>query len=94
MTLTRITLSGCDDSTKVDIELTDDERALVQRIGQLTKERSEYDCQPTMHVEDTPELCDACKPGGKCTDPYAEDAGDCSTASSECRQRQEGTTTP
>jgi len=93
-TRTRIKLTGCDDSTTVDIELTVDERALVERISETVNARSEYSCQPTLAVGDSPSLCAACKPIGRCTDPYqGGDSGDCSTAMSERRQRQEGTTT-
>lgn len=96
MTLTLITLSGCDDNTKLVVELTSDERALLERIGDLSERKSEYSCQPRMRVADAHELCAACKPGGTCLDDYADDDGqDCSTAIAERRQpAQEGTATP
>lgn len=96
MTRTRLKLSGCDDSTKVDVELTGDQRALLERLAELIEAKSEYSCQPRLYVGDSPELCTACKPGGRCTDPYEDgDPEDCSTAIAERRQRaQEGTTTP
>lgn len=95
MTLTPITLSGCDDNTKVIVELTGQERALLERIGDLTVRKSECSCQPRLKVADAHELCAACKPGGKCLDDYADDDDqDCSTAIAERRPRQEGTTTP
>lgn len=96
MTRTLLKLSGCDDSTKVVVELTGDERALLERIGELTESKSDSSCQPRLKVTDAPELCAACEPGGTCTDDYSDDDGeDCSNAITERRQRaQEGTTTP
>lgn len=96
MTRTLLKLSGCDDSTKVVVELTGDERALLERIGELTELKSKISCQPRLKVTDAPELCTACKAASSiCTDDYAEDDGeDCSTAIAERQRTQEGTTTP
>lgn len=47
----RIALNGCDDSTKFEIELTEAEYAVVKKIRDLSHEKSESGCMPTMEVE-------------------------------------------
>lgn len=47
----QIRLRGCDASTRIKMELTPEEKALVDRIAEATKAASEYDCMPTLHVE-------------------------------------------
>lgn len=46
-----IAVYGCDDSTIIERELTDDELKLVQSIAKQVTEASEYDCMPTMEIE-------------------------------------------
>jgi len=43
-----IKLEGCDAETHVEIDLTDDEAALLERVAHATRQASEYDCQPKM----------------------------------------------
>ena len=46
-----IAVYGCDDSTIIERELTDDELKLVQSIAKQVTEASEYDCMPIMEIE-------------------------------------------
>lgn len=50
MTLHLITLQGCDDTTRVTVELTETETRTAERIAAATRLASEYNCQPRMHV--------------------------------------------
>lgn len=47
----RITVSGCDDSTIVDMLLRQDEVALIERVAKAVTEASAYDCMPTMGIQ-------------------------------------------
>lgn len=46
----KIGLIGCDDSTYIDIELSDAEFELMKRISALSEQESSYQCMPTMSV--------------------------------------------
>lgn len=46
-----IAVYGCDDSTIIEKELTDDELKLIQELAKEITEASEYDCMPTMEIE-------------------------------------------
>lgn len=46
----KVVLSGCDDSTYIEMEVTAVEFALINRIADLSDEASEYGCQPTMYA--------------------------------------------
>lgn len=46
-----ITLHGCDASTSFVMDLTDDERALVERMSRLSDGASTYQCMPVLVVE-------------------------------------------
>lgn len=50
MTTYSVIVSGCDDSTIVDIELTDVEAATVRRLADLVTAASGYGCQPVMRI--------------------------------------------
>lgn len=50
-----ICLMGCDDETRFNMELTDTELELVQRICKLSEETSDYGCMPTMTCEEVSE---------------------------------------
>ena len=50
MSAYEIRLDGCDDSTSFAMELTDAEAGLLERVAALSKEASEFGCQPTMTV--------------------------------------------
>jgi hypothetical protein len=54
VTKKRITLAGCDDATRIDLELSDDELTFIERLCALSEEASEYGCQPRMRVEEVP----------------------------------------
>jgi len=45
-----INISGCDDRTLVDIELTKDEIRLLESIAEKSKQISTYSCMPTLKV--------------------------------------------
>ena len=43
-----IALAGCDDQTNVEMDLTDDEAALLERVAAATRQASQFGCMPTM----------------------------------------------
>ena len=45
-----ITLKGCDDETTFTIELTDQEKNLIDRISELSLLTSQSECMPKMYV--------------------------------------------
>jgi hypothetical protein len=45
-----IRLSGCDDSNAFVTELTEAEAGLLRQIAALSRESSDYECQPTMTI--------------------------------------------
>ena len=47
-----ITLRGCDDMTRFQIELSNEELELVKKLCQKSEETSEYICMPIMEVEE------------------------------------------
>jgi hypothetical protein len=47
-----ITLVGCDDETEIPIEVNEEERKLIQKISDKSRELKVYGCQPIMTVED------------------------------------------
>jgi len=47
----KITLIGCDDQTEFEMDLTEDEFALVMRICDISVQTSVYTCMPTMQIE-------------------------------------------
>lgn len=47
-----ITLIGCDDITRFQMELSNEELDLVKKLCRKSKETSEYICMPTMEVEE------------------------------------------
>ena len=47
----RILVHGCDDSTIIEKELTEDELDLIQSVAQDVTETSEYICMPIKEVE-------------------------------------------
>jgi hypothetical protein len=49
-----ITVSGCDDSTRIETELTGVEFAFVSKLAERITEASTYGCMPTMHVAKLP----------------------------------------
>lgn len=48
-----ITLKGCHDETNFFMELTDEQKELVDEISRLSYEYSECDCMPTLIITDT-----------------------------------------
>lgn len=47
-----IILAGCDDITCFDMELTQEEYALLQKVSEMSKEASSYICMPVMRIEE------------------------------------------
>ena len=47
----RISVHGCDDSTIIEKELTEDELKVIQSVASEVTETSEYRCMPTMEIE-------------------------------------------
>ena len=48
-----ISLIGCHDETNFFIELNDTEKALVEKLSELSREFSECDCMPVLKLIDT-----------------------------------------
>jgi hypothetical protein len=48
----KITVSGCDDSTSIVVELTNPERATVEMVAQQITAASTYGCEPSMTITD------------------------------------------
>jgi hypothetical protein len=48
-----ISLVGCCDETKFFMELNDTEKALVEKLSELSTKFSEYDCMPVLKLTDT-----------------------------------------
>lgn len=51
----RVALHGCDDTTYIDIDLTDDEAAAIGRVAAASDAESEYGCMPTLTITRTEE---------------------------------------
>lgn len=51
----RILVHGCDDSTIIEKELTEDELKLIRSVAKKVTETSEYKCMPIMEVEELEE---------------------------------------
>ena len=51
----RISVHGCDDSTIIEKELTEDELKIIQSVASEVTETSEYGCMPIMIVEELEE---------------------------------------
>jgi hypothetical protein len=47
----KIGIDGCDDSTIFEMELTEDEARLLEKVAAKAKKTSTYSCMPTMEVE-------------------------------------------
>ena len=48
----KITLKGCDDETTFTIELTEQEKALIDRISELSLLTSHSECMPKMYIKE------------------------------------------
>lgn len=51
MTRYVISAEGCDDSTRVLVELDDTEVAIVRRVADALNARSTYGCQPVVRIK-------------------------------------------
>ena len=47
-----ITLEGCDDETVFEMDLTEEEKILLQNVAEKANETSTYGCMPRMYVRD------------------------------------------
>lgn len=45
-----ITVTGCDDSTTIQLALTNREFEFIHRVAEATTDASSYDCKPRMSV--------------------------------------------
>jgi hypothetical protein len=45
-----ISLNGCDDTTKIEVDLTDEELNTIIKVGKIVNETSKYGCMPTMSI--------------------------------------------
>ena len=45
-----VEVRGCDDSTSVQVEATEDEHEFLKRLAEKITETSSYSCMPTMNV--------------------------------------------
>jgi hypothetical protein len=50
----RISVNGCDDSTHIELELTDEEFALIDAVARKVTNKSTYLCEPTMSIKPCP----------------------------------------
>lgn len=48
-----ISLVGCHDETNFFIELNDTEKALIEKLSELSQEFSDCDCMPVLKIIDT-----------------------------------------
>lgn len=47
----KVTLRGCDDLTQVQLDLTDQEVAVLARVAAASEKESDCTCMPTLHVD-------------------------------------------
>ena len=47
----RISLYGCDDATYIDTDVTEEEYNFLRKLKRLSKDNSDYACQPTLDVD-------------------------------------------
>ena len=47
----RISLYGCDDATYIDTDVTVEEYDFLRKLKRLSKENSDYACQPILDVK-------------------------------------------
>lgn len=50
--LYEISIAGCHDATDIDMELTDVEYELLQKVSEKANDASNYECMPRMYVEE------------------------------------------
>ena len=50
-----IVLDGCDDSTKFEMELTNEEFELLEKVSAKSNEASKYCCMPRMYLYEVTE---------------------------------------
>lgn len=50
MNKVKFALQGCDDSTTIEIEVTNKELKFLERLEILTNEASSYGCEPTLDI--------------------------------------------
>lgn len=51
MTGHRISLTGCDDVTAIEVDLSDEQAEFLTEIAERLTEESSYSCQPVMTIE-------------------------------------------
>lgn len=53
MSLYKVKINGCDDTTEFIMEMTEEQLELVKSMCALSKSASTHHCQPTMEVADS-----------------------------------------
>lgn len=48
-----IEVYGCDDCSLIEMELTESEVAVINRVAKEITKASKYQCQPTMEINET-----------------------------------------
>jgi len=56
VTAYEIRLSGCDDSTTFEMDLTDAEAGVAARTAERSRATSTYDCEPRMTIQKAQEV--------------------------------------
>ncbi len=51
MAVYSIKLQGCDDNTRITMNLSDDEYKLIKRLAERSEELSEYKCMPVLKIK-------------------------------------------
>lgn len=59
MRLYRIRITGCDDSTTIDMELSPAALRAVEAVAAASASASTYDCMPTLTIKKCPTKKDA-----------------------------------
>lgn len=48
----KVCVDGCDDSTSIEIELTDEQAETVRNVAERITEASTYGCMPKMSIDE------------------------------------------
>ena len=46
----KFALSGCDDATEMELDLTEEELVFLRKVSALSQATSTYGCQPTLII--------------------------------------------
>lgn len=48
----KLGVHGCDDSTEVELVVTEEQEAFLRKVAERVTAAAEHGCQPTMEIED------------------------------------------